>query len=87
MRSAAHLVARAALAAEDMAVIGAKVSEGDPCLPSITASLWRPRAQGLVEGRRTKDAVANASDETTSKSAASTKNVIDRLPRLPRRSS
>ena len=60
MRSAAHLVARAALAAEDMAVIGAKVSEGDPCLPSITASLWRPRAQGLVEGRRTKDAVTNA---------------------------
>jgi hypothetical protein len=44
-----------------------------------------------VEGRRTKDAVANASvdasDETISKSAASTKNVIDRLLRLPRRAS
>jgi hypothetical protein len=66
-------------------------SEGDPGLPSISIALEAPCTQGLVEGRRTKDAMANASidasDETISKSAASTKTVIGRLLRLPLRAS
>ena len=73
MRSAAHLVARAALAAEDMAFSGAKVQRGDPCLPSISIALEAPRT-GLGggpadEGRRDQRSI-DASDETISKSAS-----------------
>ena len=65
-------------------------SEGDPGLPSISIALEAP-CTGLGGGPADEGAVANASidasDETISKSAASTKNVIDRLLRLPHRSS
>ena len=65
-------------------------SEGDPGLPSISIALEAP-CTGLGggpadEGRRGQRFV-DASDETISKSAASTKNVIDRLLRLPHRAS
>ena len=40
---------------------GCQWSKGPKVIPACrrSASLWRPRAQGLVEGRRTKDAVTN----------------------------
>jgi hypothetical protein len=71
-------------------------SEGDPGLPSevdqhrFSCALEAP-CTGLGggpadEGRRGQRLV-DASDETISKSAASTKNVIDRLLRLPHRPS
>ena len=65
-------------------------SEGDPGLPSISTALEAP-CTGLGggpadEGTRGQRFV-DASDETISKSAASTKNVIDRLLRLPHRPS
>ena len=67
-------------------------SEGDPGLPSISIALEAP-CTGLGggpadEGRCTWPTLVDASDETISKSAASTKrNVIDRLLRLPHRAS
>ena len=65
-------------------------SEGGPGLPSISTALEAP-CTGLGggpadEGTRGQRFV-DASDETISKSAASTKNVIDRLLRLPHRAS
>ena len=71
-------------------------SEGDPGLPSevdqhrFSCALEAP-CTGLGggpadEGRRGQRFV-DASDETISKSAASTKHVFDRLLRLPRRAS
>ena len=65
-------------------------SEGDPGLPSISIALEAP-CTGLGggpadEGTRGQRFV-DASNETISKSAASTKNVIGRLLRLPLRAS
>ena len=90
MRSAAYLVARAALAAEDMAVSVEQRSEGDPGLPSISIALEAPctgLGGGPADEERRGQRSIDASDETISKSAASTKSLIDRLLGLPRRSS
>ena len=65
-------------------------SEGNPGLPSISIGLEAPctgHGGGPADEGTRGQRFVDASNETISKSAASTKNVIGRLLRLPRRAS